>query len=170
MKSLYNPARLTLDLKLYGFLNFFLRAAQHHHCYLRFRLRQKPYLVRSMFPTKIAWLKPIEPNFETTHTHVEAVNAYIKYCTKERPPLYKEGDFLNSYKDRSKSAKVLDMVKQGYRRSQLETVPCHGVYRGQAHESSTVSRLRDTMPVRVGSSRYREVYHHPQGLPGLCKD
>ena len=74
-----------------------------------------------MFPTKIAWLKAIEPNFETTHTHVEAVNAYLKYCTKERPPLYKEGDFLNSYKDRSKSGKILDLIKQGYRRSQLET-------------------------------------------------
>ena len=93
----------------------------HYHCYLRFRLRQKPYLVRSMFPTKIAWLKAIEPNFTTTHTHVEAVNAYLKYCTKERPALFKEGDFLHSYKDRSKSAQVLDLVKQGYRRTQLET-------------------------------------------------
>ena len=130
----------------------------HYHCYLRFRLRQKPYLIRSFFPTKIAWLKPIEPNLETTFTHTEAVNAYIKYCTKNGPALYKEGDFMTSTKtDKSKSSQILDLVKQGYRRTQLETqFPAM---------TSTIARLMTHRPSREHETRCLFVW----GPPGTGK-
>ena len=95
-------------------------ANEHHHCYIRFPLRQRGYLVRSMFPMKIPWMKAIEPNYSTTFTHVEAVNAYIKYACKGGKPLISHGDFLQSYKKPSKCSEIMDKIKQGYRRTQLE--------------------------------------------------
>ena len=93
----------------------------HYHCYLRLRIRQKPFVVHSMFPMRIPWLKPIEPNYKTTFTHTEAVTAYIKYACKGGKPMYSGGDFQTRYPKSSKCKEILAKIKEGKCRTELET-------------------------------------------------
>ena len=73
-----------------------------------------------MFPTRIAWMKRIQPNFTSTFTHTEAVDAYCKYACKGGKPLFKHGDFLTHYERPNKCKEILEKVEQGFHKSQLE--------------------------------------------------
>ena len=90
----------------------------HYHCYIRLRTRQREGNVRSMFPTRIAWMKRIQPNFETTFTYTEAVQAYCKYACKGGKP--REIVILTTYERPNKCKEIMEKVEQGFRKSQLE--------------------------------------------------